>query len=70
LAGRAAGIALPTGLPTAGGMDMLSDQENHRLAEIEFNIRMSDPHFIARLDRIKRRHLKPRPWFLRWKSRA
>jgi hypothetical protein len=70
LAGRVTGISLPSGLPTAGGMDMLSDQENHRLAEIEFNLRMSDPHFIVKLDRIKRRHLKPRPWFLRWKTRA
>jgi Protein of unknown function (DUF3040) len=45
---------------------MLSDQENHRLAEIEFNLRVSDPRFIVRLDRIKRRHLRPRRWFLRW----
>ena len=49
---------------------MLSEQENHRLAEIEFNLRMSDPHFVVKLDRIKRRHQRPRPWFLRWKSRA
>jgi hypothetical protein len=43
--------------------EMLSDQENHRLAEIELHLRLSDPSFFARMSR----QAGPRrPWYRRW----
>jgi Protein of unknown function (DUF3040) len=47
--------------------NMLSDQENHRLAEIELHFRVSDPAFFARMAR--RSELR-RPWYRRWLRRV
>ena len=45
---------------------MLSDQENHRLAEIELHLRLSDPTFVVRMSRCA---LPRRPWYRRWLQR-
>jgi hypothetical protein len=42
---------------------MLSNQENQRLAEIEFYLKVSDPKFVARM---ARRATRRRSKFLRW----
>jgi hypothetical protein len=58
------GNAVPLGNNAAtGGGGMLSDQENHRLAEIELHLRLSDPPFFARMSQVRR------PWYRRWLSR-
>lgn len=42
---------------------MLSDRENHRLAEIELHLRLTDPSFFARMSRP---HRSRKPWYRRW----
>jgi hypothetical protein len=51
-------------------MDMLSERERDQFAEIESQLRCSDPRFVVKLDRINRRHMVPRRWFLRWAVRG
>jgi hypothetical protein len=45
---------------------MLSEQENHRLAEIEFHLRVTDPRFAVKMSRIAAGQAARRPWVLRW----
>lgn len=48
---------------------MLSEQENHRLAEIEFHLRVTDPRFVIKLDRITARYAQGTSRLLRWLRR-
>jgi hypothetical protein len=45
---------------------MLSDRENHRLAEIELYLRINEPRFLAKWDRMTKRHAGVWRRFTRW----